>query len=168
MKGDFTQLSQLSFKEGDIALFCSMICWTFYTLCLQTMPKTLNKIGFLGVQMFVGLVFMTPVFVAMNDTQPLDFNQESTLALLYLGIFPSIIAYIMYNIGTMKLGAAKTSLSIHLVPVFGLLFAALLLKESLQQYQLLGVIMIGSGLVIATGKSMSKRTIEPHSQIQAQ
>jgi len=48
-----------------------------------------------------------------------------------VSIFPSVLAFLLYNFGVARVGAARASLFIHLIPVFGVALSVLLLRESL-------------------------------------
>ena len=76
-------------------------------------------------------------------------NPTTLGALAYLGIFPSVAAYLLYNIGVARVGAARAGLSIHLIPVFGVVLAVAFLHERIHLYHALGVVAIAGGILCA-------------------
>ena len=73
-------------------------------------------------------------------------------ALAYIAIFPSIFAYLAWNYGMQKLGAATGGQFIHLMPLFGALMAVVFLDESIHLYHLLGGACIALGLWLSIKK----------------
>ncbi|MGV8455706.1 EamA family transporter, partial [Pseudomonas aeruginosa] len=72
-------------------------------------------------------------------------SQPSALgiqAVVYLGVVVTVGAYGLYNFGVGRLPASQASGFINLIPVFTLVFAALLLGETLNGPQ-----MLAAGLV---------------------
>jgi len=150
LRGELSHLLSLTFSKGDLIVFTAMICWAFYTLWLRSIPREIDRTGFMGVQIIVGLISLFPFFIwEMSTTGSLHWNQNAILALGYVGIFPSVIAYLLYNIGVARVGAVRAGLSIHLLPVFGTVLSILFLHESLHLYHLIGALAIFAGILFA-------------------
>lgn len=149
-RGDWSVLSSLSFSQGDMIVFLAMVCWAIYTLVIQRMPKEINRIGLMSVQMFLGLLVVAPFYAweAHSGAVP-NWNSHTLLALAYVGIVPSVLAYLLYTAGVERLGPAKAGLSIHLIPVFGVLLSIALLGESLHLYQISGMALIFIGILLS-------------------
>ena len=71
-------------------------------------------------------------------------------ALLYLGIFPSVIGYVFWNRGVEEVGPSVAGLFMHLMPVFGSLLAWLFLGERLFWFHLVGIAFIFAGIYLTT------------------
>lgn len=70
--------------------------------------------------------------------------------LLYLGIFPSVIAFLFWNTGVSKVGPTQAAAYYNLIPVFNILLASFLLNEKLELYHIIGGLSILVGLVITS------------------
>jgi drug/metabolite transporter (DMT)-like permease len=75
------------------------------------------------------------------------------MAMLYSAIVCSIIAYFLYAFGLKGLDPTTAVTMMNLVPVFGLIFALLVLKEHETLTQLIG------GFIVITGVMVSVRQI---------
>jgi drug/metabolite transporter (DMT)-like permease len=75
-------------------------------------------------------------------------NMPVVASLFYVGIFPSIAAYLCWNRGIALIGANRAGLYINLIPLFAALMAILFLGERFQRYHLLGMVFICSGLIL--------------------
>lgn len=149
LQGDLQRLFTLSFNSGDLWVFLAMVCWAFYTIWTKAFPTEINKIGLTAIQMLIAIIVLFPFFLWEYFTQQnMIFNTQSILGLAYVGIFPSIIAYLFYIFAIEKVGAVKAGLSIHLIPVFGVLLSVGLLDETFQLYHAIGIVFIAIGLML--------------------
>ncbi len=154
LHGDWSRLLSFAFNPGDLIVFFAMICWALYTLWMKDIPANIDRRGLMGVQIIFGLIALAPLFIwEINQTDThSSWNQNALLALAYVGIFPSVVAYLLYTIAVQKVGAVKTGLSIHLMPVFGVLISVFILGESFQNYQAIGILAIAIGLMLSNNK----------------
>ncbi|MGI9384895.1 MAG: EamA family transporter [Methyloligellaceae bacterium] len=71
------------------------------------------------------------------------------LAVAYVSVFPSVLAYIFYNRGVELIGGARAGAFMHLIPLFGAVFAIGLLGETLTPYHGVGFALIVAGVMLA-------------------
>lgn len=151
LHGDWSRLVSLSFNPGDVIVFMAMICWALYTLWMKDIPTNIDRRGLMGMQIILGLIALAPLFIweiNQADTHS-SWNQNALFALAYVGIFPSVAAYLLYTMAVQKVGALRAGLSIHLMPLFGVLISVFILGESFQSYHAIGIIAIAMGLVLS-------------------
>jgi drug/metabolite transporter (DMT)-like permease len=67
-------------------------------------------------------------------------------ALGYVALFPSVLAYVIWNRAVADLGANRTGQYIHLMPVFGAMLAAMLLGERPGWFHGAGFVLIMTGI----------------------
>ena len=75
---------------------------------------------------------------------------RSLAVVLYLALFASILAWICWNRSVALIGATRTGLAFHLIPVFAGAMAIALLGETLHGYHLVGALCILVGIVLTT------------------
>lgn len=150
LRGDWARLAALDVSPGDLLVFAAMICWAFYTLWLRGIPPEVDRVGLMAVQALVGLCVLGPLcLIERGFGLAPAWSGESLAALAYLGVFPSVLAYLLYNIGVARVGAARAGLFIHLIPVFGSVLAVAFLHESLHPYHAFGIAAILGGIACA-------------------
>ena len=71
------------------------------------------------------------------------------LGILYVGVVGTAGAYVLWNFGIRRVGAAGGSLFLYLIPVFGAVFAVTILSEEIALYHLAGTALIVGGILIA-------------------
>ncbi|MDB5563734.1 MAG: protein of unknown function transrane [Tardiphaga sp.] len=77
---------------------------------------------------------------------------SNALSLVYVVVFPSILAYLCYNRGVQLVGPNRSAPFFHLVPVFGSAMAIFLLGEHLQLFHVAGYALVLVGIFVAARK----------------
>lgn len=156
--GHLASLFHLSFNKGDFIVMIAVVLWSIYSLLIKQFSSKLPVKTTFFVSICVGLIFLFPFFLyeQMTSTVPIMWNGLSIFAILYTGIFASIIAFLAWNTGVVKYGANRASIYLNFIPVFASIFALFFLKESLVWTQLLGGCFVIFG-VLTTGKKTSSQ-----------
>ncbi|RKS87500.1 threonine/homoserine efflux transporter RhtA [Orbus hercynius] len=156
LKGNFDNLLTLNFAKGDIIIFIAVVCWAVYTLLLKTLPNDIDKIGLTALQFILATIIISPFFInEFVHNQRLTWSLFSASAIVYVGIFPSVVAFLLYTLAVVKIGAAKTGLFLHLMPVFGALLAFVFLDERLFSYHFIGIVCIFCGITLSSYQKKS-------------
>jgi len=145
---DMDVIKSLKVNKGDLWMLVAALDWAMYSILLKYLrPKNLSALSFLGIMMIIGTIVLYPIYL-LNPfgERALIWNKESILAISYIAIFPSILAYLIWNYGIQKLGAGLGGQYIHLMPLFGAFMAIFFLGESLELYHILGGLSIAGGL----------------------
>lgn len=148
-RGDIAALGSLRLGAGDALVLCGVVVWSLYTVLLKRKPA-ISASSFLLLTFSLGAIAMAPLaaWEWAQGARPV-WNGGSLAALAYVGIFPSVLAYFIYNAATARLGAARAGQAITLMPLFGALLSALLLGERLEGYHLVGMAAILAGIVLS-------------------
>lgn len=152
--GDIQVLRSLAFAPGDIIIFVAMICWALFTLWLKQIPVFIDRTGLMLCQVLIALILLLPLYIWEKQTAVTTVDHVQTVwSLLYIGIFPSVIAFLAYAKAVTLVGSVRASVFIHAMPIFGSLLSSVLLSEPFHGYQLAGMLTIFCGIGLAnTGK----------------
>jgi len=151
IKGDWAVLSALDVNAGDIWMTVGVFVWALYSVLLRDRPKDLPPLVFLFAITVIGVSFLAPLYgleVAVRGG--IELSMDNLLSLAYVSVFASVVAYIAWNRGVAEVGANRAGFISHLMPVFATILAVILLNEHLFAYHAAGVVLIGSGLALAT------------------
>ena len=143
------RLSALTPSGGDAWVFAGCVCWAAYTVLMRRLPAGLDRLALTAACMLLGWLLLAPL--ALWDISQHGLPSVSSAALagvLYLGVFPSVVAYLCYNRAIAELGAERASACLHLVPAFGALLSCLLLGETLHPWHVLGIAAVFAGLAL--------------------
>jgi len=150
-KGNLSKLLNLSFAIGDVWMLLAAIIFAIYSLLLKQKPKKLSVLGFQLSTFIVGLLFMLPFFIWESLTiSPIQFENKTIFSILYVGIFASLTAYILWNKAIEKIGPGNAGIIYYTLPLFSGFLAYLILDEAIGMVHLYSLVLILSGILIAT------------------
>ena len=151
-KADASLLLALDFNEGDVVMLVNVVIWALYSVLLRYRPPGLHGLAFLAAIVAAGLAVLGPLY-ALEVARGLVFVPTwRNLAMIgYIGVFPSLVAYVFYNAGVEALGANRAGQFLFLMPLFASALAVALLGERFQLYHAAGMAAIFVGLYLATG-----------------
>jgi drug/metabolite transporter (DMT)-like permease len=150
-KLDLDALLGLELNRGDLWLLLNVALWALYTVCLRWRPAGLDTFTFLFSIMLAGVIQLIPFYLfELAHGGGVRASPHAVLGILYLGIFPATLNYLLWNRAVAEIGAARAGPYLYLVPVFGTAMAYLLLGERLQVYHLVGVALIFAGIWLAS------------------
>ncbi len=151
-RGNFSSLGNLTFNVGDLIILAAFFVWAFYTVMLRLRPA-INDLSFLTVTFFLAIFANLPfLFWEMWSGRYVQLSPQSLGGLLYVIVFPSLIAYLFYNRGIELIGANRGGAFLHVVPLFGAVMAVLFLGEKLEFFHIIGFATIIAGVVMTTRK----------------
>ncbi|MBR7888716.1 DMT family transporter [Marinomonas sp. A79] len=157
-RGSIDTFLHLSFSRGDLWIITAAISWAIYSVMIIRRPKGMSLLGFFASTALIGTLFQAPLFYFFGETELVNLTEQNWAAIAYMGVFASIGAFLCWNIGIQKLGAATAGHFIHLLPVFSIGLSVLLLGERLYSFHYTGIALIFSGIFIATILSKLRRT----------
>ncbi|MCF6167521.1 DMT family transporter [Lutibacter sp.] len=150
-KGNLSKLLNITFTIGDIWMLLAAIIFAVYSLLLKQKPKKLSVLGFQLSTFIVGLLFMLPFFIWESLTiPPIQFENKTIFSILYVGLFASLTAYILWNKAIDKIGPGNAGIIYYTLPLFSGFLAYVILNETIGMVHLYSLVLILSGILIAT------------------
>jgi len=149
-RGDLQALAALRLNGGDLWVLGAVASWALYSVCLRWRPVGLDPLAFLAVTMVLGLVPLLPLYLwELGLGIGFEVDAVSLGAIGYVALFPSILAYVIWNRAVAQLGANRTGQLLHLMPAFGSLLAMPLLGERMHGFHVAGICLIAVGIALA-------------------
>jgi len=97
---------------------------------------------------FFGALVSIPFLLIGEFNQPSNFTLKSVLPILYLGLFPTALAFqLRYHI-TKTSGPVFLSYVAYLIPIFALIWGNVLLSEKIHFSSIIGIILILFGVYV--------------------
>ncbi|GAB4386645.1 MAG: DMT family transporter [Elainellaceae cyanobacterium] len=150
MRGEWQTLSQLSLNHGDIWIFIAVIGYALY-VTLQRLRPVIHPLSFMAVTFVLGTGMIVPFYIWEHINGAIvQWNQVTIFSVLYVAIFPSILAYFCYDRGVLLLGANRAGQFLNLIPLCSSLMAILLLGETFQVFHGIGMVLILGGIWLVT------------------
>lgn len=148
---------------GGLLIFGSAVSWAFYTvLCRQLAgypPMRLTAAGALaGTAMLVPLATLEATQVGVGPA-----TAATWLTVVYLAVGPSALAYLLWSYGLQAISANQAGAFLNLIPVLGLVLAALVLGEQPEPLALAGgaLVLLGVSLTTRSRGAIARRRAAP-------
>ncbi len=150
-RGELGHLRNFHFNPGDFIILLAMPAWGVYCALLQRRPAELDAITFLFVISVIGALALAPFSAAESIlVRSPTLSWTSVAALVYVGLFASVVSYMLWNRGLELVGPSRAGFTNHLLPIFTVALAVLLLGEKLELFHIVGIVTIVAGVWLAT------------------
>lgn len=148
LRGELRTLLTLSFVQGDLLMIIAVILYGLYSALLRRRPS-IHPLSFLAATFFLGSAGLLPLYLAeFALVGPLTLSRDIALSIIYVALFPSIVAYFCWTEGVDRVGPNRAGLFINLIPVFASLLSVWLLGESIQLFHIGGMGLIAGGMAL--------------------
>lgn len=147
--GWLERLLSMSFAIGDLYMLLAAIVFAGYTMLVKRKPPNLRMTTFTLCTFSLGLLFLSP-FYALESLiyHPVVFNVPIALALLYVGVLSSVVAFLAWNGAIALIGPSRTGLIYYLIPVFSGIAAWLFLGEAISLVHIFSTLAIICGIIM--------------------
>lgn len=160
LRGDLLSVAQVEIGTGELLVLCAVLAWAAYTVGLRLRPDVAGT-SFLAATFAVGVGAMAPfALVEWLSGATIDWSPKTVSALGYVAVFPSLIAYLLFNRATQIVGPGQAGLAIAMMPLIGALLASITLGEDLRAFHWIGMLLIVSGMLVAAGNRKYESDID--------
>ena len=148
-RGDLGVIFTLDFNRGDLLAFVAIIGWAYYATLLRRIPRELGLTTSLAVMLGLGCLGLLPFYIAESLLyMPVPIGATTIQAVIFLGIFASLIAIFIWNSGVRAIGPNRATIFVNLTPVFGAGMAIWLLGETLFAFHVIGAVLVAIGIFL--------------------
>ncbi len=139
------------FNKGDMITVLSSALYAVHITVIGYLVKKMNPIILTFLQTMIAGIIGLAVSLVMEPL-PTDFPVAGILAVAYLTIFCTIIAYGMQITCQKFVSEMKTSIIISLESVFGTLLSVVFLNDTFTKIMLIGCVVIFIGILVSETK----------------
>ena len=145
-QGNLQSLVHLAGHWGDLLMILAVFLYAFYGVFLKKWQIQMPLLTSLYVQIAFALLFHLPfVFVLGLDA----INSQNVGSVLYAGVFPSIVAPLVWMMAVQYIGPNRTSIFMNIMPIGTALIAYFWLNEAWTIYHTIGGVIILLGIALA-------------------
>lgn len=145
-EGRVAAVLDLQLNLGNILMLGAILVWSLYTIVGRRLTGS-PPIASTAVQASLAVIITTPVALSAGVRWP-D-GTEAAASLLFIGIFPSIGSYVLWNMALRMVPAGRAGVLLNLITVFTVLISVIL-GESLSWAQLGGGALVFCGIALVT------------------
>lgn len=146
---------------GVLLMACSPLVWSFYTVISKPLLARYAPTYVASYTTIIGAAFLLPFATPHFARGVLALDPRGWLSALFSGVLALAVSYLIWYRGLRVLQPTQVAVYTYLVPVFGILFAALLLGEALTLFTLLGGATILAGVIVTNTGARRALVLEP-------
>lgn len=150
MDGNVVALGEVDWNQGDAIMVVAILSWAVYSVTVRRHLRSFPEWGGLLVMTGLSVLILAPFAVAewwIVGEVPLE-SGAHWWGLLYLGVFPSVVALAFYNRAVATLGASRASAFLNFLPVATMLGAVAFLGEEVSAAQIVGATLVMVGVYV--------------------
>lgn len=135
---------------GNLLMLGAVIAWSVYTVLAKRLAGTAALTIATWVTLIGTLFLGAGAWLEGRSAATPHLTPEGWAVIIYLGIFPSALSFVLYSHALRHLRASQVAIFVNLVPVVGVLAGVLAMGDSLSSSALLGGALVLTGAWIST------------------
>lgn len=150
-RGELSTLTQLDFNPGDFIMLLAVLAWSTYSVLIKKRAIKLHPLSLLSALVVLGLPWILPFYLwELSIKGGFAITPSNLVVLLYVALFASIFAYLLWNNGVAVIGPAAAAMFMYTMPIFAAILSIIWLNEPVRWFHYLGGLFTLAGLFLAT------------------
>lgn len=140
---------------GILLLVLAGVFWAVYNFMMKRVVNHYPPITLLFYITLFGTIFLLPLALLERG----QWQQPTLLSfgnMMFLGVFCSVVAYLLYNRGLKTMAPSSITSMLNLMPIIGVFFSWLLLGEAVSLRKFIGGAIVILGVMLSVRKSKSE------------
>lgn len=154
--------SSFKFEASPLGVsleFTAVLAAIGYSIVLRNLVGRYNTLTIIAYQNVIGIALFLPIWLIIdfNDFMNTPFHPQAFRAIVFLAVFASTLAFVLFTQSIRHLGINRSNIFINLIPVFVAILSWFILNEKLEAQQVAGIIIVVAGLFLAQTKGKKSR-----------
>lgn len=137
--------------NGILLILLAALAESIYIVCQKNLLKKYGFLSFVTYSIWGATISML-VFLPGLETELAHISVRSAISVIYLGLFPTVIPYMVLAYLTSRIGSAEAAISLYLTPALSFFLAWLLLKDIPSAASIVGSIITLCGVLLTHSK----------------
>jgi drug/metabolite transporter (DMT)-like permease len=143
----------MDLNVGDLIMIGAVALWSLYSVLGRRAMRHRSAVSATALSTFLALPLLLLAAAWEINHLGVSHNPQLFLAILYIGIAPTVVGFLTWNEGVRRLGSSGAMVFYNTLPLYGALLGIMLLGEDIGWSHLLGgALIIGGGLYAARGQ----------------
>ena len=151
------------FVLGALGIQAGAIAWQYGTVRAKYNLAHVPPLMSSAIQMFSGGVAVTAIGLLMGETARFRIASDTLMALGYLTLFGSVLAYTSYIYALRHMRTTNMSLYAYINPVVAVILGGLILHEQVTWVSIVAMCVILSGVALVQMRRMQEQKCAPAS-----
>jgi len=149
-RGDLVSLLNLKFNWGDFWILGASISWALYSVYQVRLKSQFSVFARVTLIALFGAISLFPfLFIESIFFKSTSLSNTYLFWIFFAAISPSIIAFYLYANLQALVGTNVAGLVVYLYPVYGSFYGYFLFSENLENYHLVGGLMVFIGILLS-------------------
>ncbi|MBI9048738.1 MAG: DMT family transporter [Anaerolineaceae bacterium] len=145
----FRDLISFQLQPGALFIFGAAICISIYNVFQKHFHQKYSVLQFTVYSVVSGTIFLLFKSPGLIDAM-VNLPFSATASVIYLGIFPTVASFLLWNYGLRQVSASVASSFHYLTPVIAVLIAWVWLAELPTWFTMAGGVLTVIGVIIVT------------------
>jgi len=132
--------------KGDLLAIALAVTWASYTIAIAPLMRRYSPYRISAVVLAIGWLPLALVSIPQISRQDFSFSGPVWLGFAYAVIGPLFLTNILWFTAVDRVGAPRATIFNNMQPFFGVLFALLILSESIHGLEIVGGVLIFAGI----------------------
>ena len=146
---------QIRFEPRALLILGAVVATSVYFVWQKPLLEHMSSLSFTALSIIGGTIVLVPFGLTLPG-KLLTAAPDQLLALLWLGVAPSFVGYILWNMALARAPASRTALLLYVQPVISTFIAWLWLGQVPTAYAVAGGAILLTGVII--GQSGNRST----------
>ncbi len=138
---------EMRVNVGDLITLVAVALWGIYSVFSRVVTRRRSVLSATALSGFMAWPFL--VLAALVETRflPVRWDVWVLLAVIYIGVFPTVVGFLAWNEGVRRLGPSGAMVFYNMLPVYGALLGTLVLHEPFGPAHVIGgLLIVGAGV----------------------
>jgi len=141
---------------GNFLIFFSVIIGALFSILSKFLSKKVTPMMISSISTFFSTLLLFPLFVYDGIYFSFSlFNFTSLMLILYYGVFVSVISSLLWFDGLTVISMSTAGVLTSLIPITGIFLSFIILKETLNLYQIIGAFFVLISIFIVSKENRS-------------
>jgi drug/metabolite transporter (DMT)-like permease len=153
-RGTFELNHNIHYSVALLLLLVNSFMWASYSSLSKKLDQVFSSFDLIAYMTIIGFIAFLPLALILAHYQRIDLIREMSRlslravgALVYLSVFCTILAYMLWIYCLRRMDMGKAGYFIYLEPVFAMAVAPLFVGNQINQYVVIGALLIFLGLI---------------------
>jgi drug/metabolite transporter (DMT)-like permease len=134
--------------KGDLLAVALAVTWASYTIAIAPLMRRYSPYRISALVLALGWAPLALVSIPQVGRQDFDFSANVWIGFAYAVIGPLFLTNILWFTAVDRVGAGRASIFNNMQPFFGVIFALLILSESIHGLEIVGGVLIFAGIYL--------------------
>ncbi len=148
-EGRWDRIGAVTLNVGDLLILLGITLFSVYNIVGRDVMQRQSVLGATTVATLMSALLLLPAGGWEIATAPPVWGWGSLLGLLYVTIFPGVLAFLAWNWSVKVVGPAEAMAFMNMIPLYVVVLATVFLDEPLHGFQLVGGALIVGGCLAA-------------------